>query len=589
MKDLRTYLFVAFCFTLVSLGASCGYCQIASEKKATLKSDSRSVNIVADCNKDLGRFKNIAPGINFVGDKVAKERFMKEVGTGLYRMKIILSDVEKAGSFYTNFPWNRLSKADLQVRTSIMKRAAKGGARFMFQIYGIPRWLSTVPQDDKVILNNLPNYAKYPPKDYEAWKRLVSATVQELTRLLGQGGHYYEVFGEANVGSTWYQDAMPVQRAKGSTITKEVNPLGHKRRRIMDEFCKIYRYTAAGVRSADPDAKIGGAALTQNTWGLFWMRRLLRYIKNNNLPLDFFSWHKYGGSDYVTRLLEKKKEAASKGRLITKDLGKRLNRRLKSMGFGRVERRLFVDDQYLFWSQLDDTAVKFPVSFYQGHAERILREAGFDRRNTEMFLTEWNVGHAGDRRHDTHYGASFVVKTLIDQINAKFDGQSFYSLSPPAVAPKNKRSRAGSQALFPMDGKHELKASFNAFKLFSKLRGKRIAVEDQRNFYSFATMDADTVSLVTTYFIPSDRPDYSGSKSVKLALRNVPFKAYNYKIYLIDKNHSNDHWGADPELQTVEEGKGQGDFEKSMRLSAYAVVMLSIDKEPNMTNSKSGP
>lgn len=57
------------------------------------------------------------------------------------------------------------------------------------------------------------------------------------------------------------------------------------------DYHEIYKRGVEGVRAANPDAAVGGPALALSGWqGSF-----LNYVKDNNLPLDSFSYHLYGG------------------------------------------------------------------------------------------------------------------------------------------------------------------------------------------------------------------------------------------------------------------------------------------------------
>lgn len=115
------------------------------------------------------------------------------------------------------------------------------------------------------------------PKDWAEWENLVQKTVE---RISGRNGLnisdvYYEVWNEPDLfgGFKTYGDK---------------------------NYLDLYYHTAIGVQRAMNvnNYKIGGPAVT----GFYenWLNRLLVYTQENNLRLDFLSWHRYSKvlSDY---------------------------------------------------------------------------------------------------------------------------------------------------------------------------------------------------------------------------------------------------------------------------------------------------
>lgn len=267
---------------------------------------SQEPAILVDTSTSYGSMKNMAGGINFWGQKEAQERFIKEVGTYLYRFKMRLHKVEKKAGGYTRFPWegDDVTPEDMTVLIQNLNLAKTKGCKIIVQMYGIPNWLST-SRDERIITNNLPNYAKYPPKDFVEWAKLVFTAIRELKRLGLEGIDYYEIFGEPNVGSTWYEQTMPCRRNGDTVLGCEQNELGHNTLQVMKNFLKVYKYTVKGIRAADPEAKtgkIGGVAIIPTPDGIWWTRLLAKYAKLYNLPLDFYSWHWYGIDEAMTSI-----------------------------------------------------------------------------------------------------------------------------------------------------------------------------------------------------------------------------------------------------------------------------------------------
>ncbi len=115
----------------------------------------------------------------------------------------------------------------------------------------------------------------YPPKDYAKWARICEHIIRHYNEGFANGHkwniRYWEIWNEADGGDNMW--------------------LG-----TPEEFYELYATTAYHLKKCFPDLKIGGAAFTNAknkfTEGFF------EYIKNDsrNIPLDFYSWHRYFSS-----------------------------------------------------------------------------------------------------------------------------------------------------------------------------------------------------------------------------------------------------------------------------------------------------
>lgn len=112
-----------------------------------------------------------------------------------------------------------------------------------------------------------------PPKKWEEWSLAVEKVVEHYTGKEGRGlsNIYYEVFNEPDLFGGW-------------KISGEPN------------YLTLYYYAVLGAQRAKNTNQffIGGPATTvpyQN-----WIREFLRYVSDNNLRVDFISWHRYSSS-----------------------------------------------------------------------------------------------------------------------------------------------------------------------------------------------------------------------------------------------------------------------------------------------------
>ena len=122
-----------------------------------------------------------------------------------------------------------------------------------------------------------------PPKDYAKWRALVTALAQ----------HLIDRYGRAEV-ETW-----PFEVWNEPDVKVEVTFWNGSR----DEYFKLYDYAADGLKSVDPNLKVGGpvAAFT------YFQEPFLRHVTRENFatganrtPLDFLDLHNYylPASDY---------------------------------------------------------------------------------------------------------------------------------------------------------------------------------------------------------------------------------------------------------------------------------------------------
>ncbi|KQQ45267.1 glycoside hydrolase [Duganella sp. Leaf126] len=108
-----------------------------------------------------------------------------------------------------------------------------------------------------------------PPKNYEAWERLVKALTAHWTERYGAdevASWYFEVWNEPNLDGFW----------AGSQA----------------DYFKLYAHAARAIKSVDARYRVGGPA----TAGAAWIPETIAYAAQHKVPLDFVSTHTYGVS-----------------------------------------------------------------------------------------------------------------------------------------------------------------------------------------------------------------------------------------------------------------------------------------------------
>jgi len=107
-----------------------------------------------------------------------------------------------------------------------------------------------------------------PPKDYKKWEDLIRNLTQHFTERYGAEEvktWYFEVWNEPNLQDAFWTGTM-------------------------EEYFKLYDYAVRGVKSVNPEYKVGGPA----TAGAAWVPEMIRFCEDNSVPIDFISTHSYG-------------------------------------------------------------------------------------------------------------------------------------------------------------------------------------------------------------------------------------------------------------------------------------------------------
>jgi hypothetical protein len=301
-------------------------------------------------------------------------------------------------------------------------------------------------------------------------------------------------------------------------------------------------------------------------------------VRLKGLPLDFYSWHWYGIDQALSSLIRK-----VGARQVTMDLvRKHFGRKLAAQGFGKAEIATFAEDLYAYLGGLTrfgSAAVKKPYTYVSSHLKRMLRHEGFGA--VDLFLTEWNVNHSPDRRHDTHYGASFVTMGLMDISDSDTEMQNFYSLSSRGTLSGGRPQYVGDYGLFAGVSPCVPKAAFNAFKLFGMLEdnAERLNVDvDGNEIYAMATKTDDSVSVLVTYYVMAEYPDYRLKKELSIRVNHLPFSSQRYRVFRIDGAHSNGFYGSGPELESTDQGKVDQNFEKRFEVPVYGTLMIRFQE-----------
>ncbi len=111
-------------------------------------------------------------------------------------------------------------------------------------------------------------YGTIPPKDFKKWAVICEHIIRHYNEGWADGFRmgieYWEIWNEPDGAPNW-------------TGTPE-------------EYFEMYAIASRHLKECFPDIKLGGPALASHR---DWADRFLTFVKEENLPLDFFSWHAY--------------------------------------------------------------------------------------------------------------------------------------------------------------------------------------------------------------------------------------------------------------------------------------------------------
>jgi xylan 1,4-beta-xylosidase len=142
------------------------------------------------------------------------------------------------------------------------------GVRPVVEISFMPKQLAAHPAPHAFWYK--PNVA--PPKDYARWDALIRALGENLVARYGideVAQWYFEVWNEPNI-DFW------VGEPKQST------------------YFELYSHTARALKSVSPRLRVGGPAAAAEEW----VPEFLKYMHDNDVPVDFVSTHGYADENY---------------------------------------------------------------------------------------------------------------------------------------------------------------------------------------------------------------------------------------------------------------------------------------------------
>jgi xylan 1,4-beta-xylosidase len=386
---------------------------------------------------------------------------------------------------------------------SIFDTYVQRGMKPLAEIGFMPEALSSNPQPYKhqwgqgKQYNNIFTGWAYPPKDYKKWADLVYEWVKHSISRYGKEeveSWYWELWNEPNI-PYW----------KGT----------------VQEYCKLYDYTADAVKRALPSAKIGGPHTTGPAWdkaGEFLKTFLQHCVSDTNYvtgkigaPLDFIAFHAKGGP-----------------KIVDDHVRMGISNQLKDISRG---------------FQIVDS---FPAL---RHLPIIIGESDPEGCAACGMATNPENAYRNGTMYSSYTAASFARKYLLaDHFRINFLGAVSWSFEF-----ENQPWFYGFRDL-ATNGVD--KPVLNVFRMFGMMKGKRVEVNSNRMYPLFTIRDSSvrkqttdigaiaakdnrTATVMIWNYHDDDLP--GETENVQLEIKDIPSTNVKLQEYRIDKDHSNSY------------------------------------------------
>jgi len=385
-----------------------------------------------------------------------------------------------------------------QIMDSFIKRGMKPVAQMGF----MPEALSIKPQPYRHTwqpgepYSNIHTGWRYPPKDYAKWGELIYQWVK----------HSVDRYGKKEVES-WYWELWNEPDAEywGGTV---------------EEYCKLYDYSAAAVKKALPTAKVGGPHVTggMGRAATFLKTFLEHCISGTNYvtgktgtPLDFVAFHAKGAPRLVDGMV-------------------RMNAGLQ---LRQIQGAFNIIASY---PQTKNLPVFIGESDPEGCAA-----CGM--------TTNPSNAYRNGTMYPSYTAATFARKyALADKTGINFKGAvswSFEFEDQPWFHGFRDLATNGVD-----------KPVLNVFRMFGKMTGKRVQVEGNRmipldtmvkasirgpqtDLGGLASKDKNTAAVMLWNYHDDDKP--GPAEPIQVTIAGIPKNQVSLTHYRIDNEHSNSY------------------------------------------------
>jgi xylan 1,4-beta-xylosidase len=330
---------------------------------------------------------------------------------------------------------------------------------------------------------------KTPPKDYNKWRDLVAAII----------GHCQERYGAEKVRDNWYFEVWNEPDLDWFFTGTQA------------DYFKMYDYAAEGLKSVDPECRIGGP--TTSGQHLDWIEAFLEHVTSGTnyatgetgTKADFISYHRYVDDDPSNQISNPSLIVSFHNEIVD-----------KAGEYGYKGAYVCTDWAPTWQVMPEHSDIESPATF--------------------VAKTIHMLNENGSYPIPTMYGwwvLSDVYEELKKASGTAFDGSYGLLL----------RGEAGIEDSYDVP-----KPVFNVYKLLHKLGDMKLAcsggnMSNGVNAIATITDDAKSIQVLVYNHINGGTADPSGSDAVSLTIQNIPHTPAEFKVehFVVDIEHSNSY------------------------------------------------
>lgn len=326
-----------------------------------------------------------------------------------------------------------------------------------------------------------------PPKEYEAWRRLIQDFIRFLIGRYGKSeieSWFFEVWNEPDLRGFFWTGSQA-------------------------EYFLLYKTTVNAIKDIDPNIRVGGPATSQNRW----LPEMRAYCEKERLPLDFLSTHHYPGDDIGLPIL------------TSENISRMLFAAKRNPGdnISQVIRKMMYRPQLLPLIQKDSMLRQ---------AQQARQEAG----DIPLLYTEWNVNPTCTAPlHDTTQSSSYIVKHVMD-CQYLMEGCSFWCFSDifeeSTFLPQPFTGSFGLMNIYGIP-----KPSYWAFYLLKLLGDKRYILPTTHEDVEFAAFRSEDEIQLLVYH-QSYVMQEGATEPVQITLQTGR-EVQSVRRWRIDRTHGN--------------------------------------------------
>ncbi|MEA3343116.1 MAG: hypothetical protein U9Q92_03035, partial [archaeon] len=380
--------------------------------------------------------------------------------------------------------WEVIQK-DIEALSSKIKILQTEGSDVEINIWGMPRYLSTRPDDERRIAFGQPVWATAPPKDYAEWSNFIEKIVREFEK----EGVTNVIYGMWNEPEFAFFGVPENDYSELPALASEA------------EFAKLYVWFEKGVKRANPLLKAGITQLCPtgttrhiydprtNTYSdKIYMEELIKSLGeySDEIDLDYFGGHYEVGFSYPNLELN----LAEKMELI--------NYRLSENGFDNVKYNIGE------WVPVNCCSGVMATEIAASRIPQVLKvyeDAGIDR-HTYFWQRDLVSFHDGVGTN-TEYPPIRMIDTGLVRSDT-------YAISHSGP----------------------VRSTYNVFRALSVVsENERIHVDDS-SIFSLASTDSKKTAILLSNYNPL-------SRDITLNVDNLPQGDLKVRTFTIDKEHSN--------------------------------------------------